>query len=77
VLGPARSVACAVVAAGAVGAAALLVPLAPAVRGLVTAALMTVAYAAVAWWAGPAWLRATVREELMLRARPLGESGHP
>jgi O-antigen/teichoic acid export membrane protein len=77
VLGPARPVAGAVVAAGAVGAAALLVPLAPAVRGLVTAALMTSAYAAVAWWAGPAWLRATVREELVLPARQLGESGYP
>jgi hypothetical protein len=60
------------VAAGVVGAAALLVPLAPAVRGLVIAALVTAAYVAVAWWAGPAWLRATVREELALPARRLG-----
>jgi O-antigen/teichoic acid export membrane protein len=50
-------------------------PLAPAVRGLVAAAVMAVAYAAVAWATGPGWLRAGVREEIARPVRRLSRGG--
>jgi len=64
VLQPSLSVAVALAAAVAVGATALQAPLAVGARVLVTTGLMTGAYAVVAWWMGPPWLRASVREEL-------------
>jgi PST family polysaccharide transporter len=64
VLRPSLPVAGAVAAAVAVGAIALQIPLAPGARVLLAAGLMTGAYAAVAWWTGPSWLRVAVREEL-------------
>ena len=41
-----------------------LAPLGPMLRGLSTAAGMSVAYAAIVWLSGPLWLRETAREEL-------------
>jgi O-antigen/teichoic acid export membrane protein len=66
-----------VAAAIAAGAVAILAPVEPAVRGLVTAAVMTTVYVGVAWWAGPEWLRAGGREELAVLAGRPGESGLP
>jgi hypothetical protein len=58
------------IAAGlAAGAIVALAPLASAPRGLLTAGAVTLVYGAVAWWSGPAWLRASVREELALASR--------
>ncbi len=42
----------------------LLSALLPAFRGLFTAGVMTLVYAAVVWLTGPRWLRDSVREEL-------------
>lgn len=50
-------------AAFAVGVGMTLAPLQPAARGLLTAGLMTLAYGATAWWAGPDWLRQAVWHE--------------
>jgi O-antigen/teichoic acid export membrane protein len=53
------------IAAG--GLCQLLLAATPA-RGFVTAAVVSAAYLAVAWRAGPEWLRAAAREELALPA---------
>ena len=36
---------------------------------------VTLVYGAVAWWSGPAWLRAGVRQELALTSRQPGPTG--
>jgi PST family polysaccharide transporter len=62
-------------AALAVGGAVHLAPLSPPLRGLLTAGVMTLVYAAVTWWAGPPWLRATAWDELaVVRAAPQPEA---
>lgn len=57
-----------VTAAIVAGAATMLLPAHPATRGLMAAAVVTLVFTAAAWWTGPRWLRAIVREEL---ARPV------
>ena len=47
-----------------VGLAASAMPLEAAPRGVLTAGLATLAYAAAVWWAGPRWLRGAASEEL-------------
>jgi PST family polysaccharide transporter len=51
-------------AALAAGGLCLLAPLPPPARGLVTAGVTAAAYGAAAWWAGPEWLRSSVRAEI-------------
>ena len=63
--------------AGAAGAAALQVPADPASRGLLAAAVVTVVFGAAAWWTGPHWLRARVREELAHPVVLLSRSAAP
>ena len=64
VLVPAGMVLLPMGAACAVGIVTHLAPLEPAVRGLLTAGIMTLAYGATAWWVAPAWLREAAWHEL-------------
>jgi PST family polysaccharide transporter len=50
------------------GAAAMQVSAGSATRGLIAAAVVALVFSGAAWWAGPGWLRARVREEV---ARPV------
>jgi O-antigen/teichoic acid export membrane protein len=50
--------------AAVAGLAARAAPLDAELRGLLTAAVATLAYTAGAWWAGPRWIRDAAREEL-------------
>ena len=72
VLGQAPWVLVPIAAGLAFGLLVARAPLASAPRGLLTAGAVTLVYGAVAWWSGPAWLRASVREELALASRPPG-----
>ncbi len=63
VFGPTRAIVLPMAAALAVGMAVRAAPLAPGLRGLVTAGTMTLAYVGVAWWHGPEWLRRAARGE--------------
>jgi PST family polysaccharide transporter len=58
-----------IVTAIAVGSGVMLAPVAPAVRGLLTAGIMTLVYAALVWWCGPEWLRTGVRREFAMPGR--------
>ena len=50
-------------------------PVDAAARGLVTAGLVTMVYCATAWWAGPGWLRDTIRSAISAaRARVWGHA---
>lgn len=51
-------------AAGVIGRLCLGIPIADAARVAFATAMMTFAYLAVVWWAGPGWLRAMVRDEV-------------
>lgn len=55
----------------AAGAVTTLLPVAPVARGVITAGVVSVVYACVAWRVGPDWLRAIVRQEL----QPAGPGG--
>lgn len=63
--------------AGAAGAASLQVPADSASRGLLAAAVVMVVFGAAAWWTGPHWLRARVREELAHPVVLLSRSAAP